>query len=115
MIVTVPTIIHHIISILVGNPLPNQPVGFRPEDKEVLLNEVPGAGGPRSAEEERDQTALQNLLLRIERLSQRMEEEVDAPTLNQQTSENWKSEHWVGIDDIPIFPMSHGQAVVVMN
>jgi hypothetical protein len=51
----------------------------------VLLNEVPGAGGPRSAEEERDQTALQNLLLRIERLSQRMEEEVDAPTLNQQT------------------------------
>ena len=68
-----------------GNPLPNQPVGFRPEDKEVLLNEVPGAGGPRSAEEERDQTALQNLLLRIERLSQRMEEEVDAPTLNQQT------------------------------
>lgn len=49
------------------------PRGFG--DKEVLLNEVPGAGGPRSAEEERDQTALQNLLLRIERLSQRMEEE----------------------------------------
>ena len=40
----------------------------------MLLNAVPG---PRSAEEARDQTALQNLLLRIERPSQRMEEEVD--------------------------------------
>lgn len=59
-----------------------RPVALEPDfaprgfgvDEEVLLHELPN-GGPRSAEEQRDQTALQNLLLRIERLSQRMEEE----------------------------------------
>ena len=59
----------------VATPVPIPvPTALPQVDEEVLLHELPN-GGPRSAEEQRDQTALQNLLLRIERLSQRMEEE----------------------------------------